>query len=186
MFLEAIPLGIWFMLPAYAANPMAVLFGGGRPMDSGRTLKDGRRLFGDGKTWRGFAGGTIMGVLIGALQQAGAVLAGEELALFDATNNFIAVIAIMSLGSMTGDLLGSFVKRRLGIDRGAKTPLLDIYTFLVVALVLLLVFEPGWTLAHFFYGERILSLLTVIIVTPILHRGINIIGHRMGKKAVPW
>src|SRR2546427_13302198 len=50
-------LAFWFLLPAYVANPMAVVSGGGTPMDFGRTLRDGRRLLGDGKTWRGFAGG---------------------------------------------------------------------------------------------------------------------------------
>ena len=41
----------WFMLPAYVANPTAVVFGGGRPIDAGRVLRDGRRFLGDGKTW---------------------------------------------------------------------------------------------------------------------------------------
>src|SRR3990172_345640 len=58
----------WFFLPAYVANPAAVLFGGGRPVDGGRVLADGHRLFGDGKTWRGFAGGGFMGVAVGPLQ----------------------------------------------------------------------------------------------------------------------
>ena len=34
----AVGLAFWFLLPAYAANPMAVVFGGGTPMDFGRTL----------------------------------------------------------------------------------------------------------------------------------------------------
>ncbi|HQL60331.1 MAG TPA: CDP-archaeol synthase, partial [Methanoculleus sp.] len=44
------------MLPAYVPNSAAALFGGGTPIDSGRTFGDGRRIFGDGKTYRGFFG----------------------------------------------------------------------------------------------------------------------------------
>src|SRR3989454_11668937 len=61
MDLVAIPQALWFFLPAYVANPMAVVFGGGTPIDFGRTLRDGERLFGDGKTWRGLVGGTLAG-----------------------------------------------------------------------------------------------------------------------------
>src|SRR3989475_6474876 len=60
-------LAFWFLLPAYVANPMAVVFGGGTPMDFGRTLRDGRRLLGDGKTWRGVGGGVASGVRLGLL-----------------------------------------------------------------------------------------------------------------------
>src|SRR5439155_16292119 len=67
MDLAAIPHALWFFLPAYVANPMAVVFGGGTPIDFGRTLRDGERLFGDGKTWRGLVGGTLMGALLGLL-----------------------------------------------------------------------------------------------------------------------
>jgi len=33
MALEAVPQALWFFLPAFLANPSAVLFGGGRPYD---------------------------------------------------------------------------------------------------------------------------------------------------------
>src|SRR2546427_1069996 len=58
-------LAFWFLLPAYVANPMAVVFGGGTPMDFGRTLRDGRRLLGDGKTWRGVMGGAAARIVPG-------------------------------------------------------------------------------------------------------------------------
>jgi CDP-2,3-bis-(O-geranylgeranyl)-sn-glycerol synthase len=56
------------MLPAYIPNPSAALFGGGRPIDFGRRLKDGYRIFGDGKTYRGLVIGTLCGILIGLIQ----------------------------------------------------------------------------------------------------------------------
>src|SRR5712691_11772070 len=65
--LETIPQALWFFLPAFLANPMAVVFGGGTPIDLGRSLRDGQRVFGDGKTWRGLLGGTTMGAVFGLL-----------------------------------------------------------------------------------------------------------------------
>src|SRR3989475_12878695 len=70
MALEAIAQALWFILPAFVANPMAVVFGGGTPIDFGRTLGDRERLFGDGKTWRGLVGGTLSGVFLGLLLTA--------------------------------------------------------------------------------------------------------------------
>jgi CDP-2,3-bis-(O-geranylgeranyl)-sn-glycerol synthase len=29
-------------------------------------------------------------------------------------------------------------------------------------------------------------LLAVLIITPVLHRGVNIIGYKLGLKKVPW
>src|SRR2546425_5825292 len=70
MALEAIPQALWFFLPAFVANPMAVVFGGGTPIDFGRILGDRERLFGDGKTWRGLLGGTVLGGVLGLLLTA--------------------------------------------------------------------------------------------------------------------
>src|SRR5665647_3184936 len=56
------------MLPAYLPNSFAAVFGGGKPIDGGRTLKDGRRIIGDGKTYRGLFSGIFFGVLAGSIQ----------------------------------------------------------------------------------------------------------------------
>src|SRR2546425_3674974 len=70
MALEAILQALWFFLPAFVANPMAVVFGGGTPIDFGRTLGDRERLFGDGKTWRGPVGGAVLGGVPGFVLSA--------------------------------------------------------------------------------------------------------------------
>ena len=64
---------IWLMLPAYLANTIASIVGGGPPIDGGRnwTLMwgcDGQRILGDGNTWNGLIGGTVGGLLVGHLQ----------------------------------------------------------------------------------------------------------------------
>jgi len=56
---------IW---PPYVANGSAVFAGRLRrrhPLDFGRRFRDGRRIFGDGKTFEGLAIGTAAGTLLG-------------------------------------------------------------------------------------------------------------------------
>lgn len=50
---------IVLVMPGYLSNAGMLIVGGGKPMDGGRMAKDGRRLFGPGKTWRGFIGGPL-------------------------------------------------------------------------------------------------------------------------------
>jgi len=178
--------GIWLMLPALLPNSAAVIFGGGPPVDFGRSI-GGRRILGDGKTWLGFVGGVSAGIAIGTLQMM--------LAFIDDPVNFwgfgpfpegMMIIATLSLGSLLGDMGGSFLKRRLGMERGRRMPGLDQYDFLIGAILLVLLFHPQWFIDNFIEGESLIALVTLLVVTPILHKAVNIIGYRMGKKEVPW
>ena len=55
---------IVFIMPGYIADAMMALVGGGAPLDGGKIAKDGRRLFGSGKTKRGFLLGPFIGTII--------------------------------------------------------------------------------------------------------------------------
>ena len=59
---------LYFILPAYFSNGAALIFGGGTPVDFGKSDKKGVRWIGDGVTWRGLIGGTIIGIITGAIQ----------------------------------------------------------------------------------------------------------------------
>jgi CDP-2,3-bis-(O-geranylgeranyl)-sn-glycerol synthase len=184
--LEAALAGLWLMLPALIPNSAAVIVGGGTPMDFGRTWR-GRRVLGDGKTWRGFIGGATAGVLFGVLQ----IALGDTTDLGDAwsfgdRSSAIVIVLCLGLGSMVGDSMGSFIKRRIGVDRGIKAPGLDQYNFVVGAVVLVMLFRFDWFDLHFIEGNAIWGLVAVLVVVPLLHRGINIIGYKIGKKNVPW
>ncbi|MGQ0796856.1 MAG: CDP-2,3-bis-(O-geranylgeranyl)-sn-glycerol synthase [Methanobacteriota archaeon] len=186
MALEAIPQALWFFLPAYVANPMAVVFGGGTPIDLRHTLRDGERLFGDGKTWRGLVGGVASGAVLGFLLSTLVdLLAPGTGWSFGDGPTALGVSALLALGALLGDLYGAFVKRRLHKPRGTKTPVLDQYDFVVGALgVAALV--PAWSEERFFQGDALLGLLAIILITPALHRAVNIVGFRIGKKREPW
>ncbi len=174
------------MLPALIPNSAAVLWGGGTPMDFGRSWR-GKRVLGDGKTWRGFFGGAFTGVLFGVLQIGIAAALGKEQSWgFGEWPVALAVVFVLSFGSMLGDSTGSFVKRRFDIGRGAKAPILDQYNFIVGAILLTLLVFPDWFLDHYVRGDGIFALVLLLVLVPLLHRSANIIGYKMGKKNVPW
>jgi len=173
-----------FTLPAYIANPSAVLWGGGTPMDFGRVARDGRRILGDGKTWRGFFGGALTGFSLGAFY---AVLDGlSSTSPTWVTGRLLLAFAVMAFGALAGDVLAAFVKRRLGLERGARAPGLDQYDFLLGAFLLLALADPALFTAFYLAGDRIYGLLLVIVITPVLHRAVNLLGYRMGRKKEPW
>jgi len=178
--------GLWLMLPALLPNSAAVVLGGGTPMDLGRSWR-GRRILGDGKTWGGFVGGCAAGVSLGIVQLLLAFpFDAQQFWGFGPCPGSLGVVLALAAGSLLGDMGGSFLKRRMGVARGTSVPGLDQYDFLIGAIILALLLFPEWFLGHFVEGEHIWSLITLLVVVPILHRAVNIIGYRMGKKEVPW
>jgi len=178
--------GFWIMLPAYLPNSAAVLFGGGTPIDFNKTW-NGRRLLGDGKTWRGLIGGVAAGTSIGLIQLFLAYPFDDvDFWGFGDFPDAMIIVLVLAAGSLLGDLCGAFIKRRLGMERGAKAPVLDQYNFIAGAVLVSFALFPDWFIGAFIDGEHIISLLSVLIITPLLHRGVNIIGYKKGLKKVPW
>ena len=179
--------GFWLMLPAFVPNSAAVLFGGGKPIDLNRSWR-GKRILGDGKTWTGLIGGISAGIAVGVIQMMLGASMGDKNGLwgFGSLPTAFGIVIALAVGSLLGDLTGAFIKRRLGLQRGAKAPVLDQYNFIAGALIAVVLFFPSWFMSSFIDGASILALLTVLIVTPILHRSVNIYGHRLGLKKEPW
>ena len=172
---EIIIQAMWLMLPAYIANPTAVVFGGGTPIDFGKNWKDGKRILGDGKTFRGLVGGTACGVIIGIIQM--------KYAPFGFLGGFtLLAIFSLSFGALLGDMIKSFFKRRLGFNRGMKMPLIDQLDFVAGAWVLTYLLEPEWFSANFTFW----IIVVILMLTPVLHRLTNIAGYYMKLKKEPW
>lgn len=171
---------VWAMLPAYVPNNVAVLAGGGRPIDAGRSM-GGRRLLGDGKTWRGTifgtAAGTILAVALDAIAPAAKTAVGVDLVGFPVLAGFT-----LALGAMLGDITASFLKRRLGRQRGASVPGLDQLDFVIGALALTAVAVPAWFKTTF----TLPIIVVVLVATPLLHLGTNGIAYGLGLKNEPW
>lgn len=176
--LLALVSAMWIMLPAYLPNSAAAYFGGGRPVDGGRKYRDGRRIFGDGKTWRGLAAGISAGILLGIIQ-IGVRTAGGLLFLPELT---VPVVILLSAGALLGDLVKSFFKRRIGKEKGEAWIVADQYDFVAGAFVLLLIFQYEWVVTTL----TLPIVFWIIVITPLLHRLVNIIGYLAGVKDVPW
>ncbi|WP_128476797.1 CDP-2,3-bis-(O-geranylgeranyl)-sn-glycerol synthase [Halorussus pelagicus] len=177
---ETVAIALWAMLPAYVPNNAAVLAGGGRPIDGGRTW-NGRRVLGDGKTWRGTAVGTLVGAALGLVLNAVASnasdLLGVSLPTFPAT-----VLLALPAGAMAGDIAASFLKRRTGRQRGAAFPGVDQLDFVVFALLFAFLAAPAW------FGDvfTLPVVAVVVVVTPLLHLVTNAIAYALGLKDEPW
>jgi CDP-2,3-bis-(O-geranylgeranyl)-sn-glycerol synthase len=169
--LEIIGEGIYLMLPAYFANMSAVVVGrGGKPMDRGKEWR-GRPIFGKGKTWRGFIGGSLIGWIVGIIM----------VAIYSPYGNGPSALLppfTLSLGALLGDLGGSFIKRRIGIERGEPAPVLDQLDFVAGSLLFTLILCTDWFLEE--VNPPILAV--IIVLTPPLHILANYLAYKLGLK----
>lgn len=178
--LAVVAVGIWAMLPAYIPNNVAVLAGGGPPIDGGRQFR-GDRLLGDGKTWRGtavgIAAGVVVALILNAIQNPAVSTLGFPLPTFSGP----ALLALPT-GALLGDISASFLKRRTGRARGNPFPVVDQLDFVVVALVLTAIVDPAW------FGRvfTVPVIAVVILLTPALHVVTNGIAYVLGLKDEPW
>ena len=78
------------------------------PLDGGLQWRDGRRLLGEHKTWKGLLVGTLGSGLAGLLVGSG-----------------FAVGVVFGALSLAGDALSSLAKRRLNLAPGTEIPGLD-------------------------------------------------------------
>ena len=128
------------------------IFGGrlAYPLDGGLILRDGARLFGPSKTIRGALVSVIMTCVASALMSQGLTLG-----------------IVVALAAMTGDLISSFIKRRLGYPPSSRATGLDQVPESLLPLLACRTFIPisgidiVATLALFVLGE--------IILSPLLH-----------------
>ena len=129
---------LWFFMPAFLANMAPVLVQRrltwlAVPIDAGRTFR-GVRILGDHKTWRGLVAGVVAGTLAYEAQRL-AYRAGfaTDLALIDYAAHPILPGLLLGFGTIVGDAVKSFFKRRVGIAPGASWPVFDQLDFMAGA-----------------------------------------------------
>ncbi|MFW9926335.1 MAG: CDP-2,3-bis-(O-geranylgeranyl)-sn-glycerol synthase [Candidatus Thorarchaeota archaeon] len=177
-------LAVWLGLSAWIANATPVLGGGGRPIDGGRVFRDGNRILGDGKSVRGFIVGVFFGTLVGVGQFIAAPYLRPILAQFVTVTPemdsvlFISIPAafLLSFGALTGDLVGSFIKRRVNVKSGDPSPFLDQLGFIIMALIFVF---PLMVPDSIF-------VITLILTTLGIHWLSNALGYLLGLKKNPW
>jgi len=115
---------------------------------------------------------------------------GAEDAWFSIGNDWVAAYILgtfLGFACLFGDLTGSFFKRRQGLKRegdvSSKAPLLDTLPFAIMVFLWGQLFLGGSLLAS---TDLIYPMLAIIVITPVLHRGFNLIGYAIGWKDVPY
>jgi CDP-2,3-bis-(O-geranylgeranyl)-sn-glycerol synthase len=166
-----------FILPAYFANSIPVITGGGLPIDLNKKFLDNRRIFGNGKTFRGFIAGILAAIFISLLEFL--VLSNTSFDLYGANPiNYLLAGFLLGGGAMFGDLIGSFIKRRLGIGQGKPSIFLDQLSFLFFAIIF------SYPFSYNFLSVEMIIFLSVL--TYFIHIFANIIANKLGLKKVPW
>jgi len=194
MDLAIIIQAFWLVIPIYVANASAVIVGGGTPIDFNKTYHDGRRLLGDGKTWRGLLTGTFIGMTAGfGLSIVAVYINSSEysylhVATFEGFPLMIPILFSLCNGALLGDIIESFFKRRIGKKRGEDWYIFDqldfilgalFFTFLISGLLHLSgVMSTNWFLQTF----TIWHILILIIVTPFIHITANILNKKLRSK----
>ncbi len=176
---------LFFFLPAYMANMFPVVFGKvkklehfKKPIDHGK--KFGKKsLFGEHKTYFGFLIGVSGALLTGLLQSAIYSYFPDSRMLFLEPYPLSFALQLgflLGFGSLLGDLIKSFFKRRLGIASGAPFFPFDQLDFVAGGLLLAApLFLPSWE-----------YILTLVLFTPLLHFLSNVLGYSLGLKKVWW
>ncbi len=183
--LVTIAQALFFFLPAYIANMFPVVFGNlpslqrlKKPIDGGRKL--GRMaVFGEHKTYFGFIVGVTGAVAVAILQLLlfDYVPGARWIFLFSYSFSSAVLLGfLLGFGSLLGDLVKSFFKRRYSVPSGAPFFPFDQLDFVVGGLFLgSFLYFPSWD-----------HVLALVFLTPLLHLVSNVMGFKLGLKKVWW
>jgi CDP-2,3-bis-(O-geranylgeranyl)-sn-glycerol synthase len=175
MFGSVWMLAIFMVLSGGVAN-MAPLFARGiklleLPIDNKIQYK-GKRILGDGKTWRGVVAGILLSGVVGYIW--GVI----QVQFFSSYKEFwdvvwriilyTAVAAYFGFFALFGDAVKSFAKRQVGIERGKSWIPFDQTDWII-----------GILLGALLLGKLRAELLLLLPVGLILHLGIKYIGHKL-------
>jgi CDP-2,3-bis-(O-geranylgeranyl)-sn-glycerol synthase len=160
----------WFLLfygPPMVGNSAPVLLAGRHPVDGGRLWRDGRPILGPGKTWEGL----IIGVYL--------AWASAILLYYYFGDPMVFIIGLVGgVSALVGDMIGSFIKRRLGLKRGDPFPIVDQLDFALMASIVY------WPLSPLFRRIDFISYSLLIIL--VLHVATNNIAFYLGVKDRRW
>ncbi len=186
---------LWIIIPAYVANASAVLVGGGTPIDFGKNWRDGKRILGDGKTWRGLLSGTFIGMTAGfGLVVATSYINSSEYHFLHLTNFegfpfMIPIVFSICFGALLGDIIESFFKRRIGKNRGDDWIPFDqvdfilgvlFFSFITSSLLQLSgLVSTNWFIENLFPWH----IIALLLVTPFFHLTANYVHKKIHANA---
>lgn len=159
-----------YLTPMYMTNACAMLFGGKTRLDFNKTFF-GKPLLGKGKTFEGTFSALSIGILTSYLIE---VLFKEQTLLI--SNNYLLFGFLLAVGTLLGDIIASFFKRRIGLKPGEQLLFVDQLDFIA----------GGLTLTLWIYTPTIFDVSLMVIITLIAHKIANFIAYKIKIKKVPW
>lgn len=177
----------YFILPAYFANmaPVIVkkLFKGlAFPIDFNKTLNN-NPVLGKNKTFRGLIFGILFAMVIAYLQyilykkNIFAGISAIDISAID-YSNWILIGFLMGFGAIFGDLIKSFIKRRLRYNPGKPFVPFDQTDFIAGALIFI------YPLAKEFLTLE--KIIIILLITFALHITVNHIAFYTGIRQEKW
>ncbi len=154
---------LWLYLPAFVANSVPVLVSR-IPGICHWTHPICEKIFGKNKTWRGLLCGIGMAMVV-------SVLFVPE---FESLAQKLLWGFLLGFGALGGDLIESFIKRRMGLAPGKALPFFDGVDYMVGAIALGL----------FLFIPDVGAIIFLLLVGPILSLLANIIAYFLGLKNV--
>jgi CDP-2,3-bis-(O-geranylgeranyl)-sn-glycerol synthase len=161
---------ILILIPLYVANSTALFLGGKTPIDFNVKFFDKKPFLGKGKTIKG----TFLGILAGIISVL--IVYFYFQGKVPVIQNYLYYGILLAIGAITGDLLGSFIKRRFDIERGKPVLLLDQLDFVVIGI---LFSSPV-------HAISIEAFLLICLITLVMHKISNFIAFKFKLKKVPW
>ena len=153
VFVKAVPLILANLSPVLSAKLFPKM---NAPVDFNKKWK-GKRVFGSHKTWRGVATMMCVGLLSGYL-----VLGSIKYGL------------LTGVGVVAGDLLTSFIKRKINLKPGASFEPWD--SEILVACVII----ATWDLFNAF------EVLGIMLAAPFIYKAFNVLGFMLKLQKNPW
>lgn len=171
---------LYFILPAYFANMAPVVAKNmfrnmAFPIDFNIRMGE-HTLLGKNKTYRGLIAGVLAAIIVAYIQfflNENNILA--DLALVD-YSNWLLIGLLLGFGAMFGDMVKSFIKRRLDLKPGTPFVPFDQLDFVFGALI-------------FVYPTAELSMekmAIILFISFILHVIINHIAFYTGIRKERW
>ena len=176
-FMLDVGLAFLFAAPIFVSNAAPAIFGGGYPIDAYKNFFDGRRILGDHKTLYGLLSGLVGGImtsiivyyLVHELLMTQYGYLGMQFPMW--------IGIVMGWGCNFGDMIGSFIKRRINIKSGGSFPVFDQMGYMFFGLLW------SWPVFKVIPWQFLVSLL---VIAPLLHFGTNLFAYSIGVKDVPW
>ncbi|MFC1600118.1 CDP-2,3-bis-(O-geranylgeranyl)-sn-glycerol synthase [Patescibacteria group bacterium] len=166
-YLNLVLVSVIFFFPAYAANSLPVVANGLKLFPS-LNKPIHKTLFGKSKTYRGFVVGMIGALLVGLIQYYSGWYSQLEYSLL--------LAFLLGFGALLGDLIKSFIKRRIGIKSGDPWIIFDQIDYVIGGVLLAYIINP----------VSLEIIITLLVISPLLSLGSNMISYSLKIKKVWW